>query len=257
MIRCDIWFCQWWCIHDFDNHDMMPWACTMSVTSDARTITIRFRVRCDKYRRRSINQSRWNGLSAGMKVKRTRVIVIPDEGRSPSEVESGLLCTSIAQEHSPRSILSDSTQRYRTLKMYGVHTRKRGKGGRETERKGEGRSVGRREIPGMTEKEEEGERGKENGAGRGNRLSSESPQNGLFRVCMHVCMYVYLLCVRPTPPSTAHQQIARISYFVRAYTGCHVLFKRGEWYRRISFEFLEKSIETFWSLEKFPLGKTG
>lgn len=106
--------------------------------------------------------------------------------------------------------------------MYGVYTKER-------ERR-EGRSVGSREILGMREKD--GIKG-----GEGKRMeqeeetgSSEPPQNGLFRICMRlcicmcVCMCICLLCTRPTPPSTAHQQTARISYFVRrticAYTGC-------------------------------------
>lgn len=114
-------------------------------------------------------------LSAGAGGKRKRAIVVPDEGRSSSEVESGLL---YVHEHCARAFTPLNTQRQHTEiqnseNVRCTHERKRGRErgrGRERERKGEGRSVGSREIPGMTEKEGEVGRGRENGAGRGNRL---------------------------------------------------------------------------------------
>lgn len=88
-------------------------------------ITIRFRARNARQVSpgRSINQSRWNGPTLahitvrGMARGEVGVAAVPDGGRKepPFEVESRgcCTCTSIAQEHSPRSILSDGTQRYR------------------------------------------------------------------------------------------------------------------------------------------------
>jgi len=95
-----------------------------------------------------------------------------EERKPPFEVESRgcCTCTSIAQERSPRSILSDSTQRYRNSENAREGDRDRGREGGQWAVRGSGRIAGlAREEGGQREREGE------NGAERG-----EPPRNGLF-----------------------------------------------------------------------------
>lgn len=95
----------------------------------------------------------------GVEGRRKRVIVVPDEGRSPFEVELGLL---YVHEHCARAFTPLNTQRQHTEiqnseNVRSTHEREREREERrERERGGGGREIGRR-----GERERECEREKE------------------------------------------------------------------------------------------------
>lgn len=174
----------------------------------------------------------------GWEGKRKRVIVVPDEGRSPSEVESGLL---YVQEHCARAFTPLNTQRQHTEiqnseNVRCTHGREQERGERARER--EGNSVGSREIPRMRGRRKEREWSRKRKPALVNH-----PKMGYIAF---VCVYVYLLCARPTPPSTAHQQTARISCDVRyAHVPGVLAIREMEWYRLDSLKKLADFSEKF------------
>jgi len=135
------------------------------------------------------------------------------EGARPRSSRGCCVYTSIAQERSPRSILSDGTQRYRNPEN--VQDKREREGAREREKERERGKTGR-SLGILESRERERERSRKRKLALANY-----PEMGYFafvytRMCVCVCVCLrarmYFVCYQ-IPPLTAHQQTARISYF--------------------------------------------
>lgn len=130
------------------------------------------------------------GSLRGGEGKKKRVIVVPDEGRSPSEVESGLL---YVHEHCARAFTPLNTQRQHTeiqreLWKCTVYTRQRERGKRrEKERAWE------------AERSRGWERGREGEWSRKRKPAlANHPKMGYTAfVCVYVCAYIYFVHDQP------------------------------------------------------------